>query len=147
VRNTFKFSIAGADAAAARLRDLPPKLHKKGLPRAARAAMKIVQDAARASARGLDDPTTDQKFWRLIQIRKGRLRGPGVRMRVGVVGGAISSRSKTHPWYWRLIELGTETQPAKPFMRPALETNAKAVADRFARELNVELDILSATER
>lgn len=147
MRDAFKFSITGAEATARRLRDLPPALHKKGLPKAARRAMKIVQDAARAAARGLDDPNTDQKFWRLIQIRKGRLRGPGVRMRVGVVGGAISSKSKTHPWYWRLVELGTETQPAQPFMRPALETNAQAVADRFARELNVELDILAATER
>lgn len=147
MRNSFSFSIHGSDAVAARLRDFPPKLQKKGLPRAARAAMTIVRDAARASARALDDPTTPQHFWRLIQIRRGKLRGPGVRMRVGVLGGAISSKSKAHPWYWRLVELGTETQPARPFMRPALETNAKAVADRFTRELNVELDILGVTEQ
>lgn len=147
MRDSFQFALTGIDATVARLRAIPPDLHKKGLPKAARTAMKIVRDAARNSARSLDDPTTDQKFWRLIQTRRGRLRGPGVRMRVGVVGGAISAKAKTHPWYWRLVELGTETQPARPFMRPALENNARVVADRFARELNVELDILAATER
>lgn len=147
VRDAFKFTLSGTDVVAARLRDFPPNLQKKALPRAAREAMKIVRDAARANARRLDDPNTDQQFWRLIQTRRGRYSHPGIRMRVGVVGGAISSKSKAHPWYWRLVELGSETKPARPFMRPALETNAKAVADRLARILSVELDILAATER
>lgn len=147
MRNSFKFSISGTADVSSRFDSYPPAMQKKALPKAARAAMKIVQDAARASARSLDDPETERKFWRLIQIRRGRHRGPGVRMRVGVVGGALSAKSKQHPWYWRLIELGTETMPARPFLRPALETNAKAVADRLASQLAVELDKLAVNGR
>lgn len=145
--NDFTFQLTGADRVARRLRDFPPKLQKKGIRRAARVSMKIVQSAARAGAKGFDDPSTESQIWRRIIIREGRMPEPGVRMRVGVAGGARSSRSKDPPWYWRLIELGTERQRARPFMRPALENNAEAVADRFARELNAELDIISATER
>lgn len=147
MRDSFQFSIEGAEGTARRLHEIPRNLQKKGLPRAARKAMTIVRNAARATARGFDNSETHQEIWRLIQIRKGKLRGPGIRMRVGILGGAVSAKSKLHPWYWRLLELGSEHMPARPFMRPALETNAKAVADRFVRELNVELDILSDTER
>lgn len=147
MRNSFTFSLDGIEATTARLRGFPEKLQKKGLRRAARVAMTIVRDAARASARQFDDPSSKPQIWKLIQIRQGRRIPDGIVMRVGVAGGARSSRSKDPPWYWRLIELGTETQAARPFMRPALENNARAVADRFARELRVELDIIAATER
>lgn len=141
------FTMTGTDKVMRRLRDFPPKLQKKGLRRAARVSMNIVRNAARAAARQFDDPSTQTQIWRLIIVREARGREPGIRMRVGVAGGARSSRSKVPPWYWRLIELGTEEQRARPFMRPALENNAEAVADRFERELNVELDIIAATER
>lgn len=147
VADEFTFTLSGTDKVMRRLRDFPPKLQKKGLRRAARVSMNIVRDAARAAARQFDDASTERKIWRLITVREGREREPGIRMRVGVAGGARSSRSKVPPWYWRLIEMGTEEHPARPFMRPALENNAQAVAERFERELNVELDIIAATER
>lgn len=145
--NEFTFQLTGAQRVMQRLREFPPKLQKKGIRRAARVSMKIVQDSARSAAKAFDDPETNVQIWRLIVIRDGKMREPGIRMRVGVAGGARSSRSKDPPWYWRLIELGTERMRARPFMRPALESNAEAVAERFERELNVELDILAATER
>lgn len=145
--NAFQFSLSGARDVQFRMQDLPGRLQKKGLRRAARVAMKIVQNAARVQAQQFDDPASERQIWKLIQIREGRRLKDGIVMRVGVAGGARSSPSKSHPWYWRLIELGTETTPARPFMRPALENNAQAVGDRLARELSAELDILAATER
>jgi HK97 gp10 family phage protein len=144
VANDFEFDIRGDRAVLQRLREFPPKLRKKGLRRAARVAMKVVQDDARATARAFDDPNTPPMIWKLIIIREARIRESGVRMRVGIAGGAKSQRAKDHPWYWRLLELGTERMRAQPFLRPALENNAQAVGERFANELNAEIDKLVA---
>jgi HK97 gp10 family phage protein len=138
------FTLTGAAAVQRRLQALPPKLQRKGLRAAARSAMKIVQSAARANAKGIDDPESGRQIWREIKIQAGKMKEPGVIMRVGVMGGAVSSKSKTPPWYWRLVELGTEHQRARPFLRPALENNAQAVASKFVSELNVQIDKLSA---
>lgn len=140
------FRLSGAENIGRRLRQFPAKLQRKGLKRAGRAAMRIVQKAARTNARQFDNPETGNPIWRLITLRAGRMREPGVMMRVGVAGGAVSSRSKTHPWYWRLLELGTAHIRARPFMRPALENNAQAVAEKFTRETSAEIDKL-ASER
>lgn len=145
--NDFELDLRGDRSAIRRLREFPPKLRKKGLRRAARVAMKIVLDDARATARTFDDPNTPQTIWKLIIIREARIRESGVRMRVGIAGGARSQRAKDFPWYWRLLEFGTERMPARKFLRPALENNAQAVADRFAGELEREIDKLAAMER
>jgi HK97 gp10 family phage protein len=144
VADAITYKLTGDVAALRRLRALTPKLQRKGLRLAARRAMKIVQTAARANAKRIDDPQTANSVWRLIVIRAGRLREPGVLMRVGVLGGAVSSKDRDPPWYWRLIELGSERTRAQPFMRPALENNVAAVSDTVVRELNAELDKLMA---
>jgi HK97 gp10 family phage protein len=104
--------------------------------------MTIVRDAARDTAKLFDDPETDMSVWRRITVRDGRRRADAFVTRVGVAGGARSSRSKDPPWYWRLVEFGTEKTLAQPFMRPALDNNAEAVAARFTRELNAQIDKL-----
>jgi HK97 gp10 family phage protein len=138
------FTLTGAEAVQRRLRTFAPKLQRKALRAAARSAMKIVQQAARANAKRIDDPDTGNQIWREIKIQAGKMREPGVIMRVGVAGGAVSAKSKTPPWYWRLIELGTEHTRAQPFLRPALENNVQSVASKFISELNVQIDKLPA---
>lgn len=142
--NYFEVDVRGDRSVIRRLREFPPKLRKKGLRRAARVAMKIALDDARATARAFDDPNTPQMIWKLIVIKEARIRESGVRMRIGIAGGARSQRSKDFPWYWRLLEFGTERMRAQPFLRPALENNAQAVGERFANELNAEIDKLVA---
>ena len=139
-----EFKLTGAEALQRKLHNFAPKFQRKGLRTAARKAMQPVRRAARANARAVDDPDTANHIWKLITLRAGRMREPGVIMRVGVIGGAVSSESKQPPWYWRLVELGTETMRAQPFMRPALDNNYAAVADTFVREANAELDKLAA---
>lgn len=141
---TFDFDMQGDRPIIQRLRQLPPKLRKKGLRRAARVAMKVVLEEARATARTFDDPNTPQEIWKLIVIREARIRESGIRMRVGIAGGAKAQRAKDHPWYWRLLELGTERMRARPFLRPALENNSQTVAERFTTAINAELDKLAA---
>ena len=130
---------------------LAPKLRRKGLRKAARQAMNIVRDDAKARARAMDDPETAEKIWRNIvtqeSARQG-LREGGVVMKVGVRGGAGSNQhskdASGNPGgdtrHWRYLEFGTQHNPPAPFMRPAFSTNVNAVTDRFVQVLGQEID-------
>lgn len=146
-----EFRVQGLDGTVAKMRGLAPKLQRSGLKKAARRAMNIVRDAARAKAKALDDPVTPAKIWKNIVTqdspRESRQEG-GVVMRVGIRGGAGSNQhskvASGNPGgdtrHWRYIEFGTEHNPAAPFMRPALSENIGPVTERFATELNAEID-------
>jgi HK97 gp10 family phage protein len=50
-------------------------------------------------------------------------------------------RLSTSPhWRWRFKELGTSTQTAQPFMRPALDANAETVVGNLRGELRKTID-------
>lgn len=147
------FKITGLDAALKKMREFPPKIQKKGVRASARKAMNIVRDAARAGARKIDDPATAEIIAKNIVTRespKQSRRVGGIVMRVGVMGGASSNQfskdASGNPGgdtrHWRFVEFGTEGVAARPFMRPALESNIGAVTDRFVAELNKEIDKL-----
>ena len=148
--NEFEVKLRGFEGVARRMREMPTKLQRKGLRKAARAAMAPVRDAARASARQFDDPSSPRQIWKNIVVqeatRMGRKEG-GVVMRVGVRGGARKSENTGTPggdtWYWRLLEFGTQKMRARPFLRPALENNAQKVADDLAAVLKDEIDDLA----
>ena len=138
---TGEFKIHGAEQVLRRMREFAPRLQRRGLRRSARRAMTIVRDAAKANARAIDDPNSPQQIWKHIAIAESSRQSKqvgGVVMRVGVRGGARKDMSDV--WHWRLIELGTQKMRARPFMRPALENNANAVADKLVSELNLALD-------
>lgn len=124
-----------------------PRLIKNAARRSMRKAMAIVRDAARANAKGLDDPETTEKIWKNIAIAAGKTRNPNeVVMRVGVRGGA--SFSNPNPpntpggdtRHWRFIEFPSVNNPGTPFMRPALQNNIQAVTNSFAENFNKEID-------
>lgn len=130
---------------------LAPKLRRKGLRKAARQAMNIVRDDAKARAKAMDDPKTAEKIFRNIVTqeagRQGQREG-GVVMRVGIRGGAGSNQhskdASGNPGgdtrHWRYIEFGTQSFAPAPFMRPALSTNVNTVTDRFVRVFTQEID-------
>lgn len=138
-----RFDIKGAETTLARMRNLAKNVQRRGARKAARAGMAIVRDAARAGAREWDDPNTPTNIAKLITIaessRQSRRVG-GVVMRVGVRGGAKSSKSRLHPWWWRLLEFGTSKMRARPVMRQALSNNVGAVTDKVVAVLNAEID-------
>ncbi|WP_443693140.1 HK97-gp10 family putative phage morphogenesis protein [Pseudomonas protegens] len=130
---------------------LAPKLRRKGLRKAARQAMNIVRDDAKARARAMDDPETAEKIWRNIVTQESGRHGQregGVVMRVGVRGGASSNQyskdASGNPGgdtrHWRYLEFGTQHNPPAPFMRPAFSTNVNTVTDRFVQVLGQEID-------
>lgn len=147
---TEVFKIEGADEIIKKLRALPPKLQDAAGKRSARRAMSIVRAAARAGIARLDDPTTSENISRNVYLQQSRrqsARVGGVVMRVGILGGARKGGGGGGPggdtYYWRFIELGTEKKAARPFLRPALETNYERVAATLIDELNHELDALT----
>ena len=146
----FTFKLTGAGNVIDRLKDLPDKMQNAIGRRSARRAMAIVRDAARVNVRKFDDPETPDRIWKNVymqQSRRGSKRIGGVMMKVGILGGAKEAKNTGNPggdtWYWRFIELGKEGQAAQPFLRPALENNANAVADKLVTEINLELDKLA----
>ena len=151
----FSVNVSGMDGVIDRMSRLPDKLQRKGARAAARKAMNIVRNAARANARGLDDPVTAETIWRNVitqdSPRSGRRIG-GVAMRVGVRGGASYSEDRAsaaagnpggYTWYWRFLELGAENVPREEFLLPAMESNAQAVATKLSDELWRELEKLT----
>ncbi|SOS34704.1 hypothetical protein CFBP6411_03347 [Pseudomonas syringae group genomosp. 3] len=143
--------MRGLEGVVQKMKTLPGKLQRSGLRKAARRAMNIVRDAAKANAKALDDPKTAEKVWKNIvtqeSAKRSRQEG-GVVMRVGVRGGAGSNQHSKEAAgnpggdtrHWRYIELGTEHNPADPFMRSAFQSNVQNVTDKFASELMKEID-------
>lgn len=143
--------LQGLKAVTEKMAGLAPKLRRSGLRKAARQAMNIVRDDAKARAKAIDDPETAEKIFRNILTqesgRQSRREG-GVVMRVGVRGGASSNQhskdASGNPGgdtrHWRYLEFGTQHNPPVPFMRPAFSSNVNAVTDRFVQVLGQEID-------
>lgn len=156
-----EFDIKGLDGVLQKMRTLSPKLQRKGLVAAVRKGANIVRDDARNRAKQFDDPATPEKIWKEIVVRlngrRSRQEG-GVVMQVGVrggakeykdnaknrragrVGGQYEGAGSAGLFYWRFLEFGTSKMAARPFMRPALESNVDKATDAIVTELNRQLD-------
>jgi HK97 gp10 family phage protein len=56
-------------------------------------------------------------------------------------GKGKAPKQATSPhWRWHFIEGGTASQPARPFLRPALDANAEAVVADLRTQLRKEID-------
>lgn len=136
---------------------------KKHTRKAARQAMNIAKDAARNNAKGIDDPATKEKIFKNIVVKeknKGKKNPTDIVMAVGIKGGSYANNKQNRrsgragqdnenvgnasnpggdTFYWRYLEFGTATNPAVPFMRPALADNTDQVIDRFADVFSEEV--------
>ena len=121
-----------------RLRDIEAKIAKKALRTAARKGMSIVRDQVKANApEDTSDDADNIKTKAFIALQTSYRRGV-LSVRVGVRGGA--KQNPDTPWYWRFQELGSKYIAAKPFMQPALESNAEKVFEVITEELKKALD-------
>lgn len=142
-----ELNIQGMDQLKRKLDQLSnPKKAKQIARKAARQAMNIARDDARARARMIDDPETAEKIFKNISVAGGKSRNSNeVVMRVGVRGGASFS-NKNPPKtsggdtrHWRWIEFGSSNNPAVPFMRPALSTNIDKITSKFVQVFDAEI--------
>lgn len=151
------FKITGLDSLLGKLENLKYETKKKGGRSALRKAAQLVRDAAKQNAQALDDPNSPERISENIVERwNGRLnkRTGDLGFRIGVLGGArdysaygeikTGKNSKANPggdtFYWRFLEFGTQSIPARPFMRPALATNIQAATDKFVTEYEKVID-------
>lgn len=58
--------------------------------------------------------------------------------------GEIAGKGKGNPggdtFYWRFVEFGTQSVAARPFMRPALESNVGAATSEFVTQYKKSID-------
>lgn len=140
-------NVQGLDNLNRKLQELANPRKAKAIARkAARQAMNIARDSARANAKSIDDPQTSEKIFRNIAVAGGKSRNSNeVVMRVGVRGGASFSNrnppklSGGDTRHWRWIEFGSSNNPAVPFMRPALSKNLNLITAKFVQVFDTEI--------
>lgn len=146
----INFTLTGFEEVRRKLAITPIKLRTKGSKRALGRAAAIVRKAARQNALRVDDAETGRRIADNIgqRVRGGYSRRTGDAMvSIGVLtqhgripkGNPDTGRKGNTP-HWHLVELGTEKARAQPFLRPAMESNIGAVIDKFAAELDKELE-------
>ena len=149
--DAVQLNVQGLDNLKRKLDQLSnPRKAKSIARKAARQAMNIARDDARARARAIDDPETAEKIFKNIMVASGKTRNSNeIRIRVGVRGGAamnkysdrekLASLSGGNTTHWKFLELGTSKQPAIPFMRPALAQNLNLITAKFVQVFDIEI--------
>lgn len=149
--DTVEFSITGLDSLLGKLDSVTDDVKRKGGRFALRKAAQVIRDAAKQNAKRIDDPQTAADISaNLVERWNGRLfkRTGDLGFRVGVMGGAGGRKSGAEQSslpggdtrHFRYVEFGTEKTAARPFLRPALESNIGAATDVFVREYERALD-------
>lgn len=132
----------------------------KGGRFALRKAAQVLVKAAQQKARAIDDPATARDIATNIKERwNGKIyKTTGdLGFRIGVTGGARFS-GKGNPAVdaagaktpeWRAVEFGTETTPARPFLRPAVLGNLQQATNEFISQYkkSVERAIKKASKQ
>lgn len=120
-----------------RLQALAEKIGKKAMRGAARKAMtKVRNDVKAAAPEDLNDDDNVKIKTSVAMLAKWK--GKDLYVKVGIRGGA--KKNPDTPYYFRMVEFGTAKMAARPFMRPALESNAQQIMDTVVQELNRALD-------
>ncbi len=119
-----------------KLKTLGAKAGKPTVRKAARKAMVPVRNEVKTNAPF--DPNLPVHINANVALRS-KWSGDNLRLRVGIVGGA--KQNKETPFYFRFHEFGTKKMPARPFMQPALESNAQQILDTVADELKKALGL------
>ena len=160
----FSMKLEGAEELLRKLRKLELKTGKKVLNKGLRAGAKIVQVATKARA-----PVDTGRLRRSIVVRASL--GKGYRKKRGLLAFYVFPSTKKEPglrgsykkaravatsksrmgkkaaqdWYYpSVIEYGTSTRTAKPFMRPAWDASKEVAAKTVMR---VALDALEVEAR
>lgn len=135
------YKLTGADKLSAVFKTLPQEMQRQVVVPAAKDAMDIVVQAAKANWDKIDDPSTfpdiaknvalieDIKFFEETGSTKISV---GIRKRRKGVGGG-------NTYFWKYLELGTVHIRAYAPMRRALNENTQAVFQEFLSSAKLQL--------
>ena len=131
-----------------KLKQVSDDMINKGGRSALRSAANVIRKEAQINAAKFDDPKTPERVADNIAVRWDRknFRKTGnPSFKVGVLGGAKGGGNKKKgkggdTFYWRFLEFGTENMPARPFMRPAMDSQQKQAVDKFVEAYKKQLD-------
>ena len=135
------YKLTGADALSAKFKTLSQEMQRQVVVPAAKDAMQIVMQAAKANWDKIDDPSTfpdiaknvamieDTKFFEETGSTKISV---GIRKRRKGVGGG-------NTYFWKYLELGTVNIRAYAPMRKALNENTQAVFSEFLSRAKFQL--------
>ncbi|MGX1179388.1 HK97 gp10 family phage protein [Pseudomonas sp. IAP-CY TE4608] len=146
-----EFSITGLDSLLGKLDSVSYDFRRKGGRAALRKAAQVVVQKAKEGAERIDDKETGRSIADNIVLRwNGKLfkRTGNLGFRIGVLHGAVLAKkgevvdtSTNAPTpHWRLIEFGTETMAADPFLRSALANSISEVTNTFVTEYEKAID-------
>lgn len=146
--------VLGLDELERKLGELDNKLAGKAIYGALGYALTpVVKDAKKFASKAKEPHTVVYSNGKKIKVKPGLLRTaikkrrvPKSEMKGEFAQGAAmgmyigTGRNKVYPNYWHLIERGTSTQPATPFIRPAFDNNIDLMLSRFSEKLNENID-------
>lgn len=134
------FEVKGLKELERELLQLPDKIARRSLARAAAAGARMVRDKARENARaiGLVDKG---RLVKSIRVKKKKTRDWRTTQIYGIGHGGKG-------WYGRLYEYGFKTpvgeRKHRPHIRPALDENAEQVAQAVKDRLDAEIRQIQA---
>jgi len=155
----FELNAPELDKILKDMRQLAPKLQKKGLTQALRKGMAPVRKSAKAKA-----PVDTGALKKAITVRTnsklGRREG-GAAVQLGIRGGAKEYANNAqnrregragksyeqggNQFYFRFLEFGTSKMAARPFLRPALQENISKTTQIVTEELRKAIDRIART--
>ena len=143
----IKVNVKGLQDVNQALRDLPPKLRKRALLNALRAAGRVFRDEARrltpvatvpVRRKGvvIRQPGTVRRAISVRQSKASRRRGDlGVFVNIKPAKrGQRGAYSPTDPFYWRWLEFGARGRPGAGMLQKAAAKASQAVA-KFGQSL------------
>lgn len=142
----FTVKMEGLGEILDKLKVLPDRIQRNVVTGGVRAGARVIANDAKQRAQAFDDPSTPNSIAKNIAVRSDRRLGrrhQGVAAKVGVLGGASKpagdafKTGSVNPggstFYWRFLEFGTAKMAARPFMLPAMTSQAQAAFDRAAQ--------------
>lgn len=128
--------VNGLEGLLGQLNELGDELtQQKKLRSAARKAFKPVQEAAKAKA-----PVDTGVLRDSIVIASANPKESVVAVGLVIKKGSADDPRKDASWRWHFPEKGTRKMAARPFLRPALDSNAETVVNNFADEMKKAID-------
>jgi HK97 gp10 family phage protein len=147
--------VQGLDEIVANMRRIPELIAGKGggpIRKALFEAAKVVrEDAKRRVPVGSDDDAhlrdniimrrdrnppngVAEHYSVTVRYRPKKYKNTRRNRQKGRVGGTYQNFGEFY--YWRFVEFGTSKMPARPFLRPAFESNKQAMLDTFKNTLS-----------